>query len=412
MTEHLRIEQGETFRYEDEDEKALSLILSEKLPRKSYQLKTKQNICKISEKYIGILELPTRVIEITPRFSNIGTKQVQMMYFFVNSRSTDALEYTEVFELKEGPISEKIAKKFVRELSNVIQGGLPHLYTDQEKDSAFVKGRLDLCKTRENICLLKSKPFHCEYSETSMDNPVSRILGASLYKIENTVPDDFVRLARHLPFCTAEEGRRLSDSYVASGREHSYSKALDWARLILYDLQVLSLGYGRFGSSFLTDFDRLFQDFCFRALKIFGEANKLDVNLLVETPRLYYEEIDSPGKEPKKIEPDILYDFDEDSGLAEVVLDSKCKKGVFLTNDVYQMEFYSTCLLAKKGVLMYPKKSEGPGLEVLKIKKELKSVHLKEMYAVFVELTADTYEEFISDMNKFAKTVSNVILNT
>lgn len=409
MVETLKIMQGESFRFENEDKQALSSILSEKLPESSYQFHEAQRICRISPKYVGVLELPTRVIEILPRFRVIGMKQVEMIYFFVNSVGVDALNYKEVFDLKEGMISEKIAKRFIRELANVVQKGLPHLYEEIEEDSDVIKGRIDIGKTYENISLQKSKPIHCQYSQTSMDNPVSRILGATLYKIEEILPDDFVRFARYLPFCTVEEGRRLSDVYATSGREYSYSRALEWARLVLYDLQVMSLGYGRFGSTFLIDLDGLFQDFCYKAFKVLGKANGLDADLFVETPSIYYEDFDSLGREPRRIEPDILYNFDGDSGIADVVLDAKCKQVPLSPSDVYQMEFYSTCLLAKKCILMYPRRKRGHSHDVLKIRRELKGVHLKVIHAAYVDLTADTFDKFVSNMNEFVKKVSEII---
>jgi len=410
VTEIVKITQGESFRYENEDEQVLALILSEKLPHRSFQFNKAQRICKISPKYVGILELPTKIIEIFPRFETMGMKQVQMMYFFVNSIGVDALDYSEVFDLREGLINERIAKRFVRELANVMQKGLPHLYEEIKEDLDVIKGRIDLGKTYENIELQKSNPFHCEYSQTSLDNPVSRILGAALYKIETILPDDFVRFARYLPFCNVEEGKRLSDSYVISGREYNYSKALDWARLILYDLQVMSLGHGRFGSTFLIDLDRLFQDFCYKALKVFGKTNRLDVDLLVATPSIYYEEFDSPSREPRKIEPDVLYDLDEDSGIAEAVLDAKCKRVTLSPSDIYQIEFYSTCLFAKKCILMYPQRKKGTYHNIMKIRSELKSVHLKEIHAVYVDLTADTGKKFVSDTARFVKNLSDIIL--
>lgn len=406
------VKQGQPFQYEEKDKDTLKAILSDALPKGSFEFDQKQSLCIIPESYIGILELPTRTIEIAPAIRNVTMKQVQMMYFFVKAESWDLLEAKSVFDLAQGSVTESIAKKFVQELDQVIQRGLPHLYEYREVDSDFLKGSLDLSKTFENLAFHKSTPFHCNFEETSMNNPVSRILGAALYKIEAILPDDFVRLARNVPYCTAEEGRMLSKKYLALNNKRAYYNALYWAAHVLFDLQVISLGPERMGSSFLIDFYFLFEEFCYKALKVAGESQGLDVSLLVRAPIICYEESDAVERELKTMTPDILYFFDQYSRTAEVVLDSKCKEEQFLAPDIYQVEFYSTCLLARKCFLLYPRGSKvatDPSYRIMKIQSDFKNVHLKEIYAVFVDLSAGSLQEFVSNINHFAGTVAQLV---
>jgi hypothetical protein len=188
--------------------------------------------------------------------------------------------------------------------------------------------------------------------------------------------------------------------------------ALYWAAHVLFDLQVISLGPERMGSSFLIDFYFLFEEFCYKTLKVAGENEGLDVNLLVRAPIISYEDAESAEMELKTIQPDILYSFDKYSRIADVVLDSKCKEEQFLAPDVYQVEFYSTCLLARKCLLLYPrglKANTDSDYNILKIKSDYKTVHLKEIYAVYVDLSADSFQSFVNNLSCFARTVVKVL---
>lgn len=411
MTTGVKTIQGRGFRYEASERDALLAALYALLPPTSYALDEGENLCTLHDSYVGMIELPGRAIEITPRFPEIGLAQVQIMYFFVNSDSIDPTDYREVFDLSEGSISRRLAKRFIRELGDVIQSGLPHLYVYKRGDSEFLKGRLNLVLSRRNISLHKNRPFHIEYEEVNMENPISKILGAALYKVEDLVPDDFIEYARYVPFCTVEEGRKLSDSMSGRGREYNYSSVLNWARLVLYDLEVLSLGRDGFGSSFLVNLDDLFQRFCFVALKRLGADKGLNVNALAQTPTVFYEEATAHTGTQKSFQPDMVYKFDRDTGLAEAVLDCKCKGTPFHSADVYQCQFYATCLLARKCVLLYPRVGQATSISKLRIKSEFKSVFLKEMYAAYVSISGRNYQEFLSDINDFAQTVADIILD-
>lgn len=409
----LKIKQGETFHYDEKDKEALSRILADALPSGSYEFDDNQNLCKMPDSYIGILELPTKTIDIMPSISGIGMKQVQMMYFFVKSETWDLLEAKTIFDFAGGTLSESIAKKFIRELNQVVQKGLPHLYQERDMDLRYLKGQINLEKTFENLSMMREQPFHCNYEETSMNNPVSRILGAAIYKIESLLPNEFIRLARYLPFCTVEEGQILCDRYLASYKKRSYYNALYWASRVLYDLQVISLGLGQMGSSFLIDFYLLFQEFCYKVLKVFGEHYSLNANSLVKLPLICYEKRESGDHNLKTIRPDILYRFDRYSKTAEAVLDSKCKEELFLPSDIYQIEFYSTCLLARKCVLLYPKglkSNSGANHKILRINEDFKNVYSKEIIAVYLDLSSNTFEDFVASMNNFAQVVSKVVL--
>ena len=403
--EKLKIKQGEPFHYDDRDREALLEILSSVLPPRSYVLDSDQNLCLLPESYIGMLELPTRTVDIAPKIRGVGMRQVMMMYFFTKCETWDLIEAKTIFDFTEGSISESIAKKFIQELSDVLQRGLPHLYEERDCNSKYVKGRLRLDKTFENLSMMRMEPFRCQYEETSMNNYVSRILGAALYKIESLLPDEFVNFARYLPFCTAEEGQALCKKYLSLSRKRGYYNSLYWANRVLHDLQIISIGPDQLGSSFLIDFYLLFQDFCFKVLKVFGKEYGLDVGLFASTPTICYEEPSPDGRALKTIQPDILYKFDEYSQTAHAVLDSKCKEELFLPADIYQIEFYSACLLARKCFLLYPYGSSlQPKTEfrILKISDDFKNVHLKEIFAVYIGLSYETCEGFVASMKNFA----------
>jgi hypothetical protein len=114
--------------------------------------------------------------------------------------------------------------------------------------------------------------------------------------------------------------------------------------------------------------------------------------------------------EPKKMEPDILYNFDKETGIADVVLDTKFKSQIFMSSDIYQIEFYSSCLLAKKGVLIYPKLNRENNYNVFQIKEELKEVYLKKIYSVYIDLTFTNNYEFFEKINNFLNIICEIIL--
>jgi 5-methylcytosine-specific restriction enzyme subunit McrC len=411
----LKIRQGEAFHYDNKDKDVLTEVLSKALPTGSYQIDTSENLCLMPESYIGILELPTRTIEIVPYVRGIGMRQVQMMYFFVKCETWNFDEAKTIFDFTRGSISESIARKFIQELTQIVQKGLPHLYLERDLDLNYLKGRVNLAKTYENLSMLSSKPFRCHYEETSMNNYVSRILGAALHKIESLLPDEFIRFAPYLPFCTLDEGRMLCDKHLPLCRKRSYYNSLYWASRVLYDLQVLSIGSDQFGSSFLIDFYRLFQDFCYKVLKVFGAPCGLHVDLITETPTICYEKAQPEERELKTIQPDIVYRFDKYMQMAEAVLDSKCKEELFLPSDIYQIEFYAACLLAKKCILLYPRgfrSQVSSDVSILRISEDFKNIHLKEIFAVYLDLSSDTCEDFVAGMKNFAQNVSKIVLDT
>nr|WP_304364186.1 hypothetical protein [Methanocalculus taiwanensis] len=411
----LKIKQGIPFRYSEEEYPALHISLSETLSPESFSLS--EGVCSINSSYVGHIELPNRKVEIVPRFEEIGMRQVEYMYFFVNSRQSELSNIMDLFDVGEGVLDTEIARKFITELNSVIGKGLPHLFIVKEENSDYQKGHINWEETAIRLYERKRKPFNCVYDETSINNPVSRILGAALYKLEFLITDDFVRLARFLPYCSVDEGKLLSEKYADSTIYFEYSEALYWAKVVLFDLNVISFKDGRAGSCFMVNFDLLFQDFCTKVLQVSSDLFSIDQGLQTESisfppdTNIRYAEISKEStNSPKSIEPDILYRYDPEQRTAKVVLDCKCKERVFLPEDIYQIEFYATCLLAEKAILIYPKNSQNTDCLTIFIDNSYRRVYLKKVDAVFIDLSATTSEEFKDNIEKFYRSVLKIVI--
>lgn len=401
------IKQGKSFRIDDKDKSKLKEFLAN-YPEISYYIDEKENICYLPEPYVGILELPTRTINILPRIDNIKLRTVEIMYYLVNSDNFDPLDSESIFDLEESSFNLIIAKKFVEELDKIIQEGIPHLYKEKEEGKIYIKGKINIVKTFNNLEQHKAKPFVCKYEEVTVYNSFSKIMGAALYKIEYLLINDFIRLAPYLPYCTEYEGKILLKQIKDSKESNKYSKALNWAKIILHDLHIYKLGVGQYGAGFLINFDLLFQNFCYKVLKLRGREYNIDTGKLEPIIPIIYgdKEINLSGN---KIIPDIMYKWDSLTGIAECVIDCKCKSNYFSSEDIYQIEFYSSCVLAKRGILIYPTTSYQDKQKVFKIQDNLQSIYLKRIDAVYLNLDTQDYSIFIKNINKFTEDICSLL---
>lgn len=395
MENSFKISQGHSISiYEDELNVVEAMLKAKGINPDN--LDKEQKILNLSQKYVGYIRTPRRIIELMPKHDKLGMKHIFRMYYFVNGHFNNL--HDKVFDLSRSSQYVNVIDLFLNELDKILRHNLPTEYIDVVEESRYIRGSVDYVSSYKNIMLLREEPFLNQYDEVSLQSPLNMTLKFALNKVKKVdkYRGKIQKYERALQ-SISNDYNKIRDSKVIFSNKNNFCKdAYFYAMLIINEYYFENLG-NKNGECFLIDFDLLYEQFVKKILFVYTNDTKFQD---WQKDKLYgsYGE----GKE-KSFRPDILYGYNEKEEKALAILDTKNKfSSVFGNADVYQMLFYSHMLNAKKIVLCYPS-VENKHKDVLRIESD--NFITDKIYGVYINIAVEEKEAFVEAINQFIEDV-------
>ncbi|MEK4654396.1 5-methylcytosine restriction system specificity protein McrC [Niallia sp. FSL W8-0954] len=395
MGNNFKINQGHSISiFEDEINVLESMLKAKGINPDS--LDKEQRILNLSQRYVGYIKTPRRMIELLPKHDKLGMKHIFRMYYFVNGHFNNLQD--KVFDLSRSSQYVNIIDLFLNDLDKILRHGLPTEYIEVVEESRYIRGSVDYVPSYKNVMLLKEEPFLSQYDEVSLQTPLNKTLKFALNKVKRI--DEYrhklQKYERALQSISNDYNEQRDSKIVFSNKNNYCKDAYFYAILIIKEYYFENLG-DKNGECFLIDFDLLYEQFVKKILFNYTNDTKFQDWKMDKLYGVFGE-----GYE-KSYRPDILYGYDERDEKAMAVLDTKNKfSSVFGNADVYQMLFYAHMLDAKKIVLCYPTVEDKP-IDVLRI--ESNNFITDKIHGVYINIAVEEKEAFVEAINQFIEDV-------
>jgi 5-methylcytosine-specific restriction enzyme subunit McrC len=321
------------------------------------------------DNYVGVIECPCGTqIEILPKALD-GADEIPGMRrvlrrMLANSLDLSFREFPDAdIDAFEGPLTEWVAARFLRELDRLIKRGIRFDYQRIDEEQRFQRGRLDIVRQ------LRQPPgrrhlFHIQHDVFEPDRPENRVIRSVLETVRSFTQSSMSwRLAHELTSILGSIplSANTSQDFRAWHKDRlmaHYEPIKPWCSLILNEQTPKSMAGGWRGPSLLFPMEKLFE----RYVASYLRDTLLPDGRLTCAPR---QEWLCRHREADwfRLEPDFLIHF----GSKRWVLDAKWKrldgalggaseKYGLSQDDLYQMFAYGHKYLKGEGdmVLIYP----------------------------------------------------------
>lgn len=352
--------ENDTIAYDEKDEQYLERIASsyrESGRSPPFSLDRPAREMELSDGYVGIIRLPSRVIIIRPRYYVFSFNVILKMWLFTRYSVTEGTPLLPRFDIEMSSFATDICSIFVKEVKKLLQVGICGDYSLEEDFSQFIKGKIDFAKS---VARYPRDNLYCCYDQFSVDITLNRTILYCLFLIQHVVKDP--RLSSELTsVLNAFRGVTLRknftsteiDNIVLTRRTAHYQTVLDLCKMIIDHLSIADIGRTVEFYSFLVDYNKLFEDFIGKLLQdYFGKPFTK-----WPSPRVFAFYRGAYGRIEKRFLPDMLYDYNTYDYSAKIILDVKNKMNIFSNPDIFQMVCYCYLLRAKYGVFVYPSSS-------------------------------------------------------
>ncbi len=362
-----------------------------------------RDFIQLPQAYVGYIGLENRKIKIKSKMQDLELEHILRMYYLVYFNNE--VDFGEsIFDLTKDN-TDSIIDFYINELIEVLKVGLPVEYIAEIDESEFIRGKMDINKSIMNLRKYSNTPFVCEFDNLSRNVEINQLLYTAYIKIEHLV-DDSIKGFISRGFQNVSRINRISQKPIINRKIKYCEKAVLLAYMILNDLTVSGIGESKFSENLLIDIDRLFEQFVQRVLISYSGDDKF---IFWDFKHKYGEYYQDKRKLEKEYAPDLLYNYRKEISKekASCVLDMKNKTSApFNSSDVYQMCFYATMLDSNKVILCYPSTID---TESTKLNIFNDGIKLENIYAVYINLTGDTSDEFMANLQKFTNEIFRVI---
>ena len=168
---------------------------------------------------------------------------------------------------KDYPILEVFISSYIRELNNICMNGLKNGYEQVSENLNVLKGKLQIAENIKKNRFSLNK-FVCQYQRYTPNNPVNRIIKATLEKLLITSKtfqnrDKIYRLIN--VFSQVESITNLESDFIRT--QHldrtykEYQKVMMWSRLFLKNLSVTSTQGNVVNTSIMFPMEKVFEDY-------------------------------------------------------------------------------------------------------------------------------------------------------
>ncbi len=175
-------------------------------------------------------------------------------------------------EAHEMPLLELLFRYYLEQVTHIVRRGIARTYVERQGNLVFLRGKLLLNEhLRQNVA--NAARVYCRYDEYEMDRPVNRLIRSALAAtLTQTSEPENKRLCQELLFWFDQvppsrdyrmDFRRIQRDRVV---QH-YEKALAPCRMILEQLNPLTLQGDREALSMLFPMERVFEHYVAAILK-------------------------------------------------------------------------------------------------------------------------------------------------
>jgi len=327
--------------------------------------------------FVGIIQIGKKRVEILPKLYN---PEVNVAINPLDDASNEILKRTarkNLFHLlsiaglipfyksgisrygKEQDFFEFLVNLFLSDLENVMGSHYHREYIHQSEDIGTLKGKLNFQKQAVKLPS-QLHTFSCNYDEFSIDNPLNRIIKATLKKIQELCRDEDNKKRAFNFYSLMHEIQDETITFASISRLHfsrlneKYESIIEFCSMILFG-SIYSANEGpHHYYALIFDMNLVFEKYVARLLR-----NSLHEYTFECQADLYlaseHEPVFSYTRTKKRIIPDIIV---REKGKSLAIIDTKYKpdlsKGYISNTDTYQMLAYSVANESDRAVLFYP----------------------------------------------------------
>jgi len=261
---------------------------------------------------------------------------------------------------QEKDFFEFMISLFLIDLESVMGTHFHHEYIPREEECIHLKGRLDY---QRQIMKLPSElhTFSCKYDEFTIDNPINRVVKATLKKIQELCrsEENRKRASNFHSFMSEVGDEQIGTAYVSkihfNRLNEIYKQIIEFCFLILFG-SIYSADEGnREYYALIFDMNLVFERYVTRLLRRSLQEYSFDY----QEPRFLasrYEPEFEEKRTKKPVIPDIVVRQNKNTiGVIDTKYKSDLTRGYISNSDTYQMMAYCIANECDKALLLYPR---------------------------------------------------------
>lgn len=304
--------------------------------------------------YVGVIALEHLTIEILPKTTRQDSAQAQLLLLDMlkTTGKLPSLHLPSSLAQGKGRLFDLFLLQFIREVEVLAAKGLVKHYRKAQKNEHKFSGRILIKEQVRRNCVHKERVY-AEHQVFDTQHLLNELIQEALEKVmSQTSNQEIIAKARKLltyfPCSTSSIDAQTINRIRLSRNEVHYEKAIQWARMILFELKP-KLSFGQLSCQcFLVNMQQLFEEYVSKRLS--------------EIAPTYGCKIESQSHSKfwrrRSIRPDMVLTTAEGE---KIIMDTKWK---LLRNnepedaDLKQIYIYNRFFDAQRGVLIYPNQNE------------------------------------------------------
>jgi len=328
--------------------------------------------------FVGILQVGRKRIEILPKLYNpILTRSLdsssedEKTRLYRNARKNlfallSAAGFIPFYKSgksqyrDEKDFFEFMIALFLTDLESVMGTQSHHEYFSREEECVHLKGKLDY---QHQIIKLPSElaKFYCKYDEFTIDNPINRVIKATLRRIQELCKSEENRKRAYnfYSLIGEVEDEIISPHYISkihfNRLNEIYKEIIEFCFLILFGSVYSSDEGTQEYYALIFDMNQVFERYIARLLRSSFPEYSFDYQECKNLASRYEPEFEVE-RTKKPVYPDIIV---RDDTKTVAVIDTKYKldfiRGYISNSDTYQMIAYCVASECDKALLLYPR---------------------------------------------------------
>lgn len=366
--------------------------------------------------FVGVIQIGTKRIEILPKLFNPERNQSLMTLSEEEREQLANTARKNLFSLlsfagmipyyksgmsqygKERDFFEFLIALFLTDLETVIGPHFHHEYVNESDDLPHIKGKLNF---QQQVVKLPSQlhRFSCTFDEFSIDNPLNRLIKATLLRIQELCKNEenkkkafnFSSLMHEI------QDEEINPAYLSqlhfNRLNEKFKGIVEFCWMILfgstYSVEQGPLSYYALIFDMNLVFEKYITKLVRHSLQEYTFHYQEDLHLASDHyPHFTY------ARNKKRLIPDIIV---KERGVSVGIIDTKYKpdlsKGYISHADTYQMMAYCVANESDTALLLYPKlpaqdelKERGHFIVLDKLEKERKTDRAVHIYARSIQM--------------------------
>ena len=328
--------------------------------------------------FVGIIQIGRKRIEILPKLFNPDVNYSVNALSDADKEQMNKIARKNLFALlsmaglipfyksgiaqygKENDFFEFLISLFLDDLEIKIGSNFHHEYVYEEDDLTYIKGKLNFQKQIEKLPS-QLHTFSCIFDEFSIDNPLNKLIKATLKKIQELCKneDNKKRAFNFYSLMHEIKDEQISSSFFSqlhfNRLNENFKEIVEFCYMILFgSTYTIEKGPQQY-YALIFDMNLVFEKFVTKLLR-----NTLDEFTFDYQNNIYlasdYQTSFQYIRNKKRLIPDIIV---REKGKSLGIIDTKYKPDLsngFISNaDTYQMMAYCVANESDKAILLYPK---------------------------------------------------------